>query len=514
MKSLLARFRWLYIAPVLAVIALTAWALASPMGASPDDDFHLASVWCASGNEAANCTEGTAANNRMVPEALLESACYLPKSTESAACQRTSVDFDPNATVLSERGNFVGGYPPLYYATMGLFVGSNILASVVVMRIVSVLIFVGLTSALFVLLPRPRRSALMWGWLVTTVPLGLFLIPSNNPSSWAIIGVGTSWLALLGWFETTGRRKIGLGIVFALGTLVAAGSRGDSAVYAGLGIAIVMALAFSFSKKYFRDAILPLVLLAVCVYFFITAQQVISGFNGFGGTVTAETPEARDPLGLVAFNILNIPTLWAGVFGSWGLGWLEVGMPGIVAFGSLACFIAVAAIGFGRLYTRKALALAVVGLTLIALPVIVLTRGGDIVGEEVQPRYLLPLIVMFAGILLLRSGGRIVEFSRGQVILIVTTLSVTQFVALHVTMRRYITGIDNQGWNLNSGIEWWWNIPFSPMVVLLVGSLAYAGLVTIVTWEITRGPSAIGASADMLSDSGRKPHPAQAATGG
>ena len=29
------RFRWIYLAPVLMVLALSAWAFASPIGASP-----------------------------------------------------------------------------------------------------------------------------------------------------------------------------------------------------------------------------------------------------------------------------------------------------------------------------------------------------------------------------------------------------------------------------------------------------------------------------------------------
>jgi hypothetical protein len=124
------------------------------------------------------------------------------------------------------------------------------------------------------------------------------------------------------------------------------------------------------------------------------------------------------------------------------------------------------------------------------VPVFVLTRGGDIVGEQVQPRYLLPLIVLFAGLLVLQAGRRPVQFTRGQVILVVVTLSIVQAVALHTTMRRYITGQDHGGLNLNSGIKWWWDIPVSPMAVLIVGSLCYAGLVWILAWEVTFGRSA------------------------
>lgn len=488
MRQIVTKLRWMHLTPVLALIALMAWSLASPMGASPDDDFHLTSTWCATVDRESNCQEGTAEYNRVVPEVLLESACYLPDARTSAGCQ-SSLEFDATPIELTERGNFVGGYPPLYYATMGLFVGPDILASVVAMRVATSVLFVALTTALFALLPLPRRSTLVWSWLVTTVPLGVFLIASNNPSSWAVIGVGSAWLALLGWFETTGRRRVGLGILFGVAVLVAAGARGDAAVYVALGIAVVLALKFTPTKKFFIEAILPVAFVIVCVFFFVSAQQTVSSLGGFGGAGSTSSGEPRDTLGLLAFNLLNVPTLWAGVFGTWGLGWLEVGMPGIVAFGSLACFIVIATVGIGRLSLRKGLALGVVGTALIALPVFVLTRGGDLVGEEVQPRYLLPLIVFFAGLLLLSARGRAVTLTGAQTILIVGTLSVVQFVALHTTMRRYITGVDDQGWNLNAGMEWWWDISLSPMLVLVSGSLAYAGLVSILAWEVTRGRS-------------------------
>lgn len=494
MRRIISRFRIIHLTPLLALLALIAWGLASPVGASPDDDFHLVSTWCASASPAANCDEGTEAYNRTVPESLLYSACYVPDATQSAGCQEYDVDFDPENTVLTERGNFVGGYPPVYYAVMGLFVGPDIVASALVMRIVSAVIFVALTSVVFVLLPRPRRATLIWPWLVTTIPLGLFLIPSNNPSSWAIIGVGTAWIALLGWFETTGRRQIGLGITFAISVLLAAGSRGDAAVYTAMAIVVVIGLTYRRGRSilpprdYLIRSVLPAAALVVCVIFFITAQMVLSASNGFGGAPTAsgggEAPPSASTL--LAYNLLNLPFLWSGVFGSWGLGWLEVGMPPIVAYGSLAVFLGVAVVGFSVLSRRKAIALALIGLALIVLPVYVLVKGGDIVGREVQPRYLLPLIVVFAGLLVLRAGQRVVTFTRGHLILFVATLAVAQFIALHTTLRRYVTGVDEQGWNLDVGVEWWWSIPFSPMAVLIVGSVSFAALVGILAREISR----------------------------
>jgi hypothetical protein len=108
------------------------------------------------------------------------------------------------------------------------------------------------------------------------------------------------------------------------------------------------------------------------------------------------------------------------------------------------------------------------------------------VGEAVQPRYILPLIVLLGGILLVTKGSQRITFSRSQLVLVVGTLSVVQFVALHMNIRRYVTGTDAAGFNLNAQLEWWWNIPFSPMLVWIGGSIAYALLVAIVVREVSR----------------------------
>ena len=48
---------WIWLAPLLAYVALLAWAFASPIGAGPDDDYHLISTWCADGGSS-HCLPG------------------------------------------------------------------------------------------------------------------------------------------------------------------------------------------------------------------------------------------------------------------------------------------------------------------------------------------------------------------------------------------------------------------------------------------------------------------------
>ncbi len=478
----LPRFRALILAPVFAVVAVTAWCLASPIGASPDDDFHLASIWCANAADTSACTPGPTASQRYVPQAIhLSAHCYNFRPGVSAACQTTEFSLNPSTKVLTSRGSFTGSYPPVYYATMSVFVSPNILLSVVVMRIFNGLLFIGLTTALFLLLPRIRRPTLVWMWLITTVPLGVFLIASNNPSSWAIIGIGSLWIALLGYFETTGRRRIGLGVLVVIAAIMAAGARADSAVYAVISIAVVIVLTFRRAKSYYLQTILPLALVVVSGLFFVTSGQ--SSVATTGLSAGTKTPPGLSTL--LLFNLEHVQSLWVGSFGTWNLGWLDTPMPPIVIFGAVGSALAIVFAGLAKVSRRKLIALAIVALVLWLLPLYVLEAGRSFVGQSVQPRYILPLIVLFAGIALLPVGRWFLRFSRLQTVVVVAALVIAESIALHENMRRYITGINVSGLNLNHNIQWWWPISISPMVVWIAGTLAFAAMVVILVREVT-----------------------------
>src|SRR3954462_6915241 len=102
------------------------------------------------------------------------------------------------------------------------------------MRLANAPLFGGLMTALDWALPRGRRTMLVLGTAVTLVPLGIFLIPSINPSSWAVLSGAMVFPALVGFFESSGRQRLLLAGLAALGVLIGAGARADAAVYAAL----------------------------------------------------------------------------------------------------------------------------------------------------------------------------------------------------------------------------------------------------------------------------------------
>ncbi|NDB42420.1 MAG: hypothetical protein EB035_05530, partial [Actinobacteria bacterium] len=57
--------------------------------------------------------------------------------------------------------------------------------------------------------------------------------------------------------------------------------------------------------------------------------------------------------------------------------------------------------------------------------------------------------------------------------ILICSLTLGNSIALHQTMRRYITGVDVIGWNLNQDAEWWWTVGPSPMTIWLLGTVAF-----------------------------------------
>ncbi len=463
--------------PLLAFLALAAWALASPVGATPDEDYHLSSIWCGQGIEAGVCEASPDAGERRVSETLPSApGCYAFKPDVSAACQDSWFAPESDTLVSTARGNFTGDYPPVFYYAMNTFVGDDISRSVVLMRLANAALFVGLITALFWLLPRVRRAMLLMGTALALVPLGVFVVPSINPSGWAVLSSALVFPALVGFFETAGRRRAALAGIAAVGTCLGAGARADAAIYAVLAIALAVLLTVRRHQHSPGLLALPAVLTAVCAVSYLSSGQAQAVSVGLDGS---EGP-ARELADAIAYNLLNVPELWAGALGSWGLGWLDTRMPSLVWVVNLVTFGAVLYLGARRTSPRKAVALGLAVLAAWVIPVVVLVQSSALVGSEVQPRYLLPLLVLVGQVALFRLDSRAPQLSRGQLALVVASLTLTNAVALHTNIRRYVTGSDLIAFDLDAGREWWWGFPPGPMNLWLVGSLTFGAALLLI----------------------------------
>ena len=454
----------------LGFIGLGGWALASPPGSAPDDDFHLASIWCAWGDRDNLCESSDEAGVSVVPQRLVLAAhCYALQPAQSAACVPTE-----DVTIGTTRLNSGGNYPPLFYAVTGVFASDDIDASVIGIRLFNSALFVGAVIAVLSLLRPGQRGPLLWTSVIGLVPVGVFFIASVNPSSWAILAGLVTWAAMTGYFTAERRGlRIGLGISSAVVGLMGAGARSDAAVYVAFAALAAMILTFDRSRSWLKLASIPLGLIVVSAISFLTSGQTDWAVQAGAQQIAEAGSGEGSSLGLVFSNLLMLPFLWSGNLGTWGLGWLDTQLPAPVWVMMIGAFTAVVFWGLRVMTRRKGIVLALALLALIVMPLYVLYGQNAAVGTEVQPRYLLPLMLTFTGVTLYGLAKDNLGLSRLQGLIVLMGVAAANAFALHTNMKRYITGLDKPGANLNTNIEWWWGISLQPMTVWLVASAAF-----------------------------------------
>lgn len=460
--------------PILFFLALVGWSFASPVGSSPDDNFHLPSIWCGLGEREGLCEESGDPDTRMVPAPVVNAPCYAYHPEMSAACWNSEQDGMAEATWMNANGL----YPRLFYATMGVFASEDIVNSVLIMRVFNSALVVGLLTGVFFALPRRTRPALVISAVVTAVPLGLFLIASTNPSAWAYASAAVVWAALYGAFQTAGRRQLVLAGLAVLGACLGAGARADAAAFAVFGVVIAAVLGARRGGRLLVPAIGAALVIGVSAAFYLSADQT--------SALTSGLPNTNPPLtgAQHVANFFGVPSLWLGAFGDAGLGWLDTSVPAAVPVFAFAAFCGAIFIGVHRPGIRRSIALVLAVMACWLVPFILLAQSRAVVGTMVQPRYILPLLVILAGVASLRSA--VLEAWTGARVLIVGLALVgAATLAMQFNIRRYTVGAGSIAIDPGAGAQWWWGGAVAPAVVWIGGSLAFAAAL-VVLWLAVR----------------------------
>jgi hypothetical protein len=469
--------RWASIAVASAIIALSGWALSSPIGSSPDDDYHLPSIWCGQGFRDGLCEKDPNPELIQVPYTTFSnSVCFQYQDEQSGACP-----YNETLTGFPRVNNLKDYYPPVFYWTMSWFAGEDIALSTITMRIVnSIFAVMGLTL-LVLSLPHHLRRVPIIGILISSIPLGFFIIASTNPSGWSFFSLMIFFSSLLGFFVTkTVSQKWLLGAITLGSLILASGSRSDASVFAVIAIGIVLLLNFSKANMSRTNLAFAAALLMISITSYFLQG---TGSSIAGGALALPGEDASTPNFFV--NLASLPNLWIGVFGTSGLGWLDTEMPAIVWAVTLCIYAGLIFLSMRWFSAMQSLSVATIFASLIVIPMYVLTASGLSVGEQVQPRYLLPLIGLLGATAIFRTSRDTgLQLTKGQAWTIGVGLFVANTIALHLNARRYITGMDELGVDLNKNIEWWWsNFPLSPNLVTWSASVAFA-IFLVAIWKL------------------------------
>ncbi len=462
------------------------WALASPVGGSPDDDYHLGSIWCPPPVESSGC--GTKViNNEVqvyVPETVSQrTSCFAyPDGDGTMRCKGALSDDEYTYSRRYDAGNYPGGY----YWFHHLFVSDDVTGSVLIMRGVNILIAMVLLGSIGCLLPSRYRESLVLAVLVGWMPMGLYFVASNNPTSWAVSGTLAYAAALFGALRVEGRRRWALLGLAAIGVLLSCSARGDSAFFV-LVISLAVLVGAPWTRRILPEACLALVASAIGVWIMRSTGQA----SALG---SVSSPEETAPL-MKRLNSLvtSLPEYFAGFYGQrWGAGWFDVpldGAPSSIAIGLAAVCLFV---GSRRVGWRKALSTLIVFGAIAGIPLVISLQAGYSRVYQYQPRYMLPLlaILLFLWLAMSVKGRHVAGM---QVWFIGISSVIVNAYALRRVMERYTHGrldLDHPVYSLDLFLRWWWSdFPLTPEYTWRTLVLVYAVAIASMSLLVWRRPA-------------------------
>jgi len=473
--------RWIFIV-FAGAISLFTWAFASPIGAPPDGDFHMASIWCAQGDRLGMCKVEKIKNSNQV-ELLTPRTfsryqnpyghfCYVGNSGASAGC--TNIVDETSVTELIASGRIfpVNQVSSPFYEFNSRLSSRNIETSAFKIRFANALFFIGSASLLLTIFKKYRVVTAL-AFLVGLGPWGSFLISSIHPSAWTITLLPLFLVCLFAVIkERTSVLRIFAGLAAILIWFVTQDVRSDSRFF--LVIALFTAIFWGIK---IRDE--------------LTSRPTWLKVSGVGALfiiyVQLLHPLVQNYLGAFGFSQLDqvfnltttkVPLTLMDLFGgNYGLGSSDTPLSDLVVLCEIASFFLIIYTTAQRVSKRNWLLVFLMSTLLILLPLRAELGGVGTGGRYILPLYLMCLVTYLASVE--TSLSRPLITSRLISRILVFTLTLGNSIAMHQTMRRYITGIDVIGWNLNKNAEWWWTVGPSPMTIWMLGTIAFGVTATL-----------------------------------
>ena len=488
------------------IVASLAWVVASPVGASPDEDFHVGAMWCPPPIEDSGCQIGTKDGRKavIVPQTLAKEnvTCYAYDHDNSARCTFAASDDLTAPTLRWDDGN----YPWGYYQFAHLFVQHSTNRAVLTLRVFNTLLAITLLGSIIALADSGLRRAIAVALTTAWLPMGFYFIAGMNPSSWAMTGTFAFAAGLLAATRSVGARRVGLIACAVAGAVLACTSRGDSAFFLFV-VSVALACAVRPCARLVPEAIVACAASLVGIW-------VMSGTNASANLATTEASAASPGRRAIFMqNLEAIPSYLAGFVGyRIGPGWNDVSYAGTVSYGALIVVCAVICWALVSLTWRKAVSSFVILGAIVGVPVVIGVQGRFSNVEFYQPRYMLPLFAVFMLMLLAPSPARANDEGRrvgseafrlptsiaGRVGtgLVAEIWALTNARALYLVIERYAFGRTQHGYpidlstrNLSAGNEWWWpSAPIGPMAVWILGALAGALAIGLAVYLWQRSP--------------------------
>jgi hypothetical protein len=455
------------------------WAISSPPGSASDETYHLASTWCAWGENEICKFDGEALDNGRRNVTLTSDfskvGCFrsdLDKVNKSAACYFQDKENENRTAWEMNSGN----YPGLTYSVLRIFATNNVEESVILMRIFNYSIFTLLLILAYMSLSSKIYFASILSFFVTLIPVSIFFLTSINPSSWTIIGVGFYWAYLWNFLDDRKileQKKIAVGLILC--SILSIGSRSDASIYILLINALFL-ISLIFEKKMVRQLTKKII-----VVLFISLFSFIQFTYNKQFEAESTGGESVPGVNLLFQNFTELPKYYLGIFGGrgpdvwpFGLGWFDTQIPVLVPALGVVTIIFVIMFTFNKMSIRQRVIVSALPIFMVLIPLLVLQLRQSNATYFLQPRYLIPMLVVFLGVLTIEIKS--IKDRKIIIYFILLSLTIGNSISLFTNLKRYTVGLDSEV-SFFSKIDWWWSIPFSPGLTWAVGTISFPILI-------------------------------------
>jgi hypothetical protein len=468
------------------LLTMLTWSLASPLGSTHDEWFHLGSIWCANGVDGKDCTafnEPGESGYYTGVAAIEDGSCFLDNPAEVSRCKTAAASSYPANFKL---------YPSTYYKVMNLFVSEHPTLSVLAMRLFNGMLGVLLLSSVLLLSNGRQRMAWLTGYTFTLLPMTMYLTASVHPSGWAVTGVGTSWI-FLHIAITAGRsnrRKLGWAwALWAVSTAMVFASRYDAFMFLLFSNFVVLVITLNVFQRLRLRYLAGLAALAViALYLTSRVNGMVSWIFEFPLTERVEFTKTSTWL-----SHWIMQTIWVPVQ-SLGIEDLGQGLPGqfTVRLPGAVWIIGIALLGAAlllSLHTVRSEQIAVLGGSYALLAFVILSFNGRLERDlfNLSGRYVLPIFSFIVGysVYLSKSPFQLIQIDRLRKI-IIALLSIVHFLSLYSVVE---TNVDGQSHSIElisigTGGWWWTGLPLGPNFIVIFGSILF-------TWFLVNACSSV-----------------------
>jgi hypothetical protein len=459
-------------------VAVAAWTFASPMGSGPDEPAHL--IRAASlvrgqllGKPIPHSTNSMKSTLTVeAPQVFARLAndvqCFQFQSNVTANCQGSLAGSDQDVPVYT----YVGRYPPLYYALVGLPTLAVVSPGGMYMaRLVSGALSAAMLALAVTSLRRCRGAPLLGGGLaLATTPMALYLASVINPSGLEIASAISAWAAAMA-LASEPAEAVSASTVAALGTS-----------------AVVLILLRALSPLWLLFVGAALVALCPSVRDLLRRRSVRAWLVGCmaAGVVAVIWDLAADPfltepgspippgstepqifmLALERLDLLVTSTI--GFFG-----WLDTPSPFGVLVTWLAALGAVVLVGACLAHLRGAAVVAGAVLAWVAVPVALIVAEARHEGILGQGRDFMGLAVGIPIVAAAVAGERLLDrrTTLRLATIVIALLAVCQVADFYGALRRNTVG-DDGPINAFASVAGHWAPPLPAVLLFIVFTLA------------------------------------------